>query len=76
MHAGKVSAKGLNGLIEIFCSNNKLKRKVNKEGAYSEFEGSIVAGVMNRTKHKKNTSKKYFLLIVEKIKQKNIAHKI
>ena len=52
-----VIAKGLNGLIEIFCSNTILKRKANKEGAYAEYESSIVAGVMNSTKHKKKISK-------------------
>ena len=32
-HPGIVIAKGLKGLKEMFCSNNKLKIKVNKEGA-------------------------------------------
>ena len=76
MQAGIEITKGLNGLIEIFCSNSELKRKVNKEGAYSEFDSSIVAGVKNSTKHKKKISKKYFLLIDEIIKQNKNVHKI
>ena len=52
-----VITKGLNGLIEIFCSSNTLKTKVNKEGAYSELDSSIVAGVEKSTKHKKKISK-------------------
>ena len=51
------STKGLNGLIEMFCSNKKLKRKTNKEGAYSEFDRSIAAGVENSTKLNKKISK-------------------
>ena len=57
MLAGIVITKGLNGLIEKFCSSSKLKKKVNKEGAYSELETSIAAGVNEITKHKKKSSK-------------------
>ena len=57
IQAGMVITKGLNGLIEIFCSSNTLKTKVNKEGAYSELDSSIVAGVEKSTKHKKKISK-------------------
>ncbi len=57
MEAGIVIIKGLKGLIEKFCSSNKLKKKVNKEGAYSELETSIAAGVIKTTKHKKKISK-------------------
>ena len=63
--------RGLNGLKEKFCSNVKLKKKVNMEGAYSEFDTSIVVGVMNIMKNKKKSSKKYFLLLVEIIEQIN-----
>ncbi len=33
MPAGIAITNGLRGLIEKFCSNNRLKKKVNKEGA-------------------------------------------
>ena len=56
MQVGMVSIKGLKGLIEKFCSNNKLKKKVNKEGAYSELDTSIAAGVVKITKDKKKSS--------------------
>ena len=32
---------------DMFCSSNKLKKKVNKEGAYCVSEISICEGVMN-----------------------------
>ena len=71
MLAGMVIANGRNGLKDVFCSSIKLKRKVNKEGAYSVLEISICAGVMNIKKDKKKISKEYFLLsdaIIEQIK--------
>jgi len=52
-----VIISGLNGLIDRSCSNNKLKKKVNKEGAYPEFDTSIDAGVIKITKDKKKISK-------------------
>ena len=52
-----VITKGLKGLKDMFCSSNKLKKKVNKEGAYSELETSIAAGDIKITKHKKKISK-------------------
>ncbi len=33
MHTGMEIANGLNGLKDMFCSSNRLKKKVNKEGA-------------------------------------------
>ena len=63
MLTGIVITNGLNGLKDIFCSSNKLKKKVNKEGAYSGLEISICAGVMNIKKDKKKISEKYFLFI-------------
>ena len=57
MPAGMVITNGRNGLIEMFCSKDKLKRNVNKEGAYSVFEISICAGVMNIKKDRKKISK-------------------
>ena len=42
-----VITNGRNGLKDTFCSSIKLKKKVNKEGAYSAFAISICAGVMN-----------------------------
>ena len=56
MLAGIVITNGLNGLKDIFCSRDKLKKKVNKEGAYSVFETSICAGVMRIKKDKKKIS--------------------
>ena len=56
MQVGMVITKGLKGRIEKFCSNNKLKKKVNKEGAYSELDTSIVEGVVKITKDKKKSS--------------------
>tara|TARA_B100001093_G_scaffold276009_1_gene263781 strand:- start:852 stop:1025 length:174 start_codon:yes stop_codon:yes gene_type:complete len=56
MLAGMVITNGRNGLKDIFCSSNKLKKKVNKEGAYSVFEISICAGVMNIKKDRKKIS--------------------
>ena len=56
MLAGMVITNGRNGLKDIFCSSNKLKKKVNKEGAYSVFEISICAGVVNITKDRKKIS--------------------
>ncbi len=49
-------ANGLNGLIEKFCSSNALKKKVNKEGAYSIFVMSICAGVIRIAKEKRKIS--------------------
>ena len=57
MLAGMPITNGLSGLKDKFCSSIKLKRKVNTEGAYSEFDISIVAGVMNSTKDKKKISR-------------------
>tara|TARA_B100000900_G_C20528556_1_gene695296 strand:- start:942 stop:1124 length:183 start_codon:yes stop_codon:yes gene_type:complete len=57
METGIEIIKGLKGLIEKSRSNNKLKKKVNIEGAYSELETSIAAGVIKITKHKKKSSK-------------------
>ena len=51
-----VITNGRNGLKDIFCSSNKLKKKVNKEGAYSVFEISICAGVMKIKKDRKKIS--------------------
>ena len=56
MLTGMVITNGRNGLKEIFCSSNKLNKKVNKEGAYSGFEISICAGVMNIKKDRKKIS--------------------
>ena len=56
MLAGIVIANGRNGLKDIFCSSDKLKKKVNKEGANSVFEISICAGVMNIKKDRKKIS--------------------
>ena len=47
---------GRNGLKDIFCSSNKLKKKVNKDGAYCEFEISNCAGVINIKKDRKKIS--------------------
>ena len=51
-----VITKGLKGLKDMFCSSNKLKKKVNNEGAYSAFDISICAGVINIKKDKKKIS--------------------
>ena len=56
MLAGMVITNGLSGLIEKFCSSTKLKRKVNKDGAYSIFVISICAGVINIKKENKKIS--------------------
>tara|TARA_B100001142_G_scaffold298080_1_gene320982 strand:+ start:1640 stop:1813 length:174 start_codon:yes stop_codon:yes gene_type:complete len=56
MLVGMVITNGRNGLKDIFCSSNKLKKKVNKEGAYSVFEISICAGVMKIKKDRKKIS--------------------
>ena len=56
MLAGMVITNGLSGLKDKFCSNNRLKRNVNKEGAYSEFEMSICEGVMKMTKNRTKIS--------------------
>ena len=50
-------ANGLKGLIEKFCSSNILKKKTNKEGAYSIFVRSICAGVNRIAKDKRKISK-------------------
>ena len=47
---------GRNGLRDIFFSSKELKKKVNKEGAYSVFEISICAGVMKIKKDRKKIS--------------------
>ncbi len=57
MLAGIVITNGRNGLIDIFCSSDKLNKKVNKEGAYSVFEISICAGVMSIKKDRKKISR-------------------
>ena len=56
MLVGMLITKGRNGLKDIFCSRDKLKKKVNKEGAYSVIETSICAGVMRIKKDKKKIS--------------------
>jgi len=56
MLAGMLITKGRNGLKDVFCSSDKLKRKVNNEGAYSGFEISICAGVINIKKDRKKIS--------------------
>ena len=56
MLAGMLITKGRNGLKDVFCSSDKLKRKVNNEGAYSVFEISICAGVNNIKKDRKKIS--------------------
>ena len=61
MLAGMEITSGLSNLKDKFCSNIKLKRKANKEGAYSVFEISICAGVMNIKKDNRKISEKYFL---------------
>jgi hypothetical protein len=56
MLKGIVSTNGLNGLREKFCSSNILKKKENKEGAYSPFVMSICAGVIKVAKDSKKIS--------------------
>ena len=57
MLAGMLITNGLSGLKDKFCSNIKLKRNVNKEGAYSVFVIPICAGVANIKKDNKKISK-------------------
>ena len=57
MLAGMEITNGLSGLKDKFCSKIKLKRKVNKDGAYSTFAMSTCAGVINIKKDNKKTSK-------------------
>tara|TARA_B100000674_G_C37654634_1_gene829579 strand:- start:230 stop:433 length:204 start_codon:yes stop_codon:yes gene_type:complete len=57
MLAGMEITNGLSGLKEKFCSKIKLKRKVNKDGAYSIFSISTCAGVTNIKKDNKKISK-------------------
>ena len=56
MPAGIEIIKGLRGLKDMFCSSDTLKKKVNNEGAYSPFNTSICAGVMNIKKDRKKIS--------------------
>ena len=56
MPAGIAIIKGLSGLKDMFCSRDTLKKKVNNEGAYSAFNTSISAGVMNIKKDRKKIS--------------------
>ena len=63
-HTGMEIANGLKGLKDMFCSSNRLKKKVNKEGEQSEFEISTVAGVIRITRDREKISKKYLLFIV------------
>ena len=56
MPAGIAIIKGLRGLKDMFCSSDTLKKKVNNEGAYSPFNTSICAGVMNIKKDRKKIS--------------------
>ena len=56
MLKGILITNGRKGLKDMFCSSNKLKKKVNKEGAYCVFEISICAGVMNIKKDRKKIS--------------------
>ena len=51
-----VIANGRNGLKDIFCSSDKLKKKVNNEGANSKLEISICAGVINIKKDRRKIS--------------------
>ena len=57
MLAGMLITKGRNGLKDVFCSSDKLKRKVNNEAAYSGFEISICAGVINIKKDRQKISR-------------------
>ena len=56
MPAGIAIIKGLSGLNDMFCSRDTLKKKVNNEGAYSAFNISICAGVMNIKKDRNKIS--------------------
>ena len=56
MPAGIEIIRGLRGLKDMFCSSDTLKKKVNNEGAYSTFNTSICAGVMNIKKDRKRIS--------------------
>lgn len=56
MPAGIEIIKGLRGLKDMFCSSDTLKKKVNNEGAYSAFNTSTCAGVMNIKKDRKKIS--------------------
>ena len=56
MPAGIEIIKGLSGRKDIFCSRDKLKKKVNNEGANSKLEISICAGVINIKKDRKKIS--------------------
>ena len=67
MAKGIVKRSGLRTLVEKSCSKRILKIKVNKEGAYSNVEVSIWAGVINNKVNIINNSKKYFLLIFASI---------
>ena len=57
MLVGMEITSGLSGLKDKFCSNIKLKKNVNKEGAYSMFATPICAGVANIKKDNKKISK-------------------
>ena len=56
MPVGIVIIIGLRGLMDMFCSSDTLKKKVNNEGAYSAFNTSICAGVINIKKDRKKIS--------------------
>tara|TARA_B100002051_G_C16466298_1_gene500968 strand:+ start:183 stop:356 length:174 start_codon:yes stop_codon:yes gene_type:complete len=56
MLEGMLITNGLNGLKDIFCSSNKLNKKVNIEGAYCVFKVSTCAGVINIKKERMNIS--------------------
>tara|TARA_B100000941_G_C28166869_1_gene380202 strand:+ start:72 stop:245 length:174 start_codon:yes stop_codon:yes gene_type:complete len=56
MPVGIVIIIGLRGLMDMFCSSDTLKKKVNNEGAYSAFNTSTCAGVMNIKKDRKKIS--------------------
>ena len=57
MLVGTVITSGRKGLKDMFCSSNKLKKKVNMEGANCVSEISICVGVMNIMKDRKKISK-------------------
>ena len=67
MPIGIIKKSGLRTLVEKSCSKRILKIKVNKEGAYSNVEVSIWAGVINNKVNIIKYSKKYFLLFFASI---------
>ena len=67
MPIGIVKKSGLRTLVEKSCSKRILKIKVNKEGAYSNVDVSIWAGVISNIVDIIKISEKYFLLIFASI---------